>query len=114
MAGDWLDGGWAWLGQFVSASCVSRLLPETGKHVLLTAMPEVQDRKPSYTRNITLVKASHMAESKSGAGKIYSASLMGGSAKSHAKDMDPGGVRNLAYKCQQAAGGTDTLSTFWL
>lgn len=47
---------------------------------------------PSHT--IVLVKASHMGEPTSRTGEIYSASLMGRTAKSHIKDIGLGGVKN--------------------
>lgn len=78
-------------------------------------MPEVQNNKPSHTTNIALVKASHMAKPTSRAGEIYSASLKGGTAKSHAKDLGQEGAKNWDCQCNPlAAGGTDTFPTFWL
>lgn len=65
--------------------------------------------------NIALVKASHMAELRSRAGKIYSGSLMRGTAKSHTRDLGQGGVKNWGCECdQQAAGATGAYPTFWL
>lgn len=39
-------------------------------------------------------QSSHKAEPKSKAREIYTASSVGGTAKSYAKDMDHGGVKN--------------------
>lgn len=78
-------------------------------------MSEVQDSKPSHSTNDAVIKASHIPEPKLRTGKILSASLMGGTAKSHAKDTDQRGVKNWGFEGkQQAAGGTDTFPTLCL
>ena len=76
--------------------------------------PKKKDSKPSYTTNMALVKASHMAEPKSRAGKIHSAFLMRGTVRPHVKDLGQGGVKNWGNECiQQAAGRMNTSTAFW-
>lgn len=56
-----------------------------------------------------------MAELKSRAGIIYSAFLMRGTIKPHAKDLGQGGVKNWGNECiQQVAGRMDTFTASWL
>ena len=53
-----------------------------------------------------------MAELKSRAGIIYSAFLMRGTIKPHAKDLGQGGVKNWGNECiQQAVGRMGTFGS---